>query len=282
VVLDLDVFKAAGIPIPGDDWTWQDFKQIAMKIKEKVGIWGAGAGLHGYTPGWKAVTLSNRQWVWSADGKSLGYDDDRPWTHQWHILLSLEDAGAIPTLAQEPGGSNVEALPLVTGKSAMEHIHSNQLVAMWTAAGANRNLKIMPLPRIKDGVSPVYMKPSQYFSITTACAHPIEAARFISFFTNDIEANKVLGGERGVPIANNVLAALKPTLSRMAAESFDIVERATKYATTLPPIDPPAWDSILTTIFTPKVERPIMNETITPEAGVALFRQEASAALVAP
>jgi multiple sugar transport system substrate-binding protein len=282
VVIDLDVFAAAGIPIPNDSWTWQDFKQIAMKIKEKLGMWGAGSSFHGYTPGWKAVTLSMGQWVFSADGKALGYTDDRPWTHHWNILRSLVEAGAEPTLDQEPKGSNVEALLMVGGKTAMEHLHSNQLVAMWTAAGANRNLKLLPLPRIQGGISPVYMKPSQYFSITKNSAHPVEAAAFIDFFTNSIDANVILGGERGVPIATKVLAALKPQLSRMAAESFNLIERATSYATTLPPNDPPVWTTILTTIFTPKVELPIMAGQITPKAGVELFRSEASAALAAP
>ena len=108
------------------------------------------------------------------------------------------------------------------------------------------------------------------------------ATKFIAFFTNDIEANKVLGGERGVPIANKVLAAVKPTLPRQAAESFDLIARATAYATTLPPNDPPAWTTILTTIFTPKVELPIIGGQITPKDGVELFRSEAGAALAGP
>jgi multiple sugar transport system substrate-binding protein len=285
VVIDLDVFAAAGIPIPSDSWTWQDFKQIAMKIREKLGKWGAGSSFHGYTPGWKAVTLSMGQWVFSADGKALGYTDDRPWTHHWQILRSLVEADAEPTLDQEPKGSNVEALLMVGGKTAMEHLHSNQLVAMWTAAekgGVTRNLKLLPLPRIQGGISPVYMKPSQYFSITRNSAHPVEAAAFIDFFTNSIDANLILGGERGVPVATKVLAALKPQLTRQAAESFNLIERATSYATTLPPNDPPAWTTILTTIFTPKVELPIMAGQITPKAGVELFRSEASAVLAGP
>jgi multiple sugar transport system substrate-binding protein len=279
VVLDTDAFKAAGVCLPSDDWTWQDFERIALQLHCKLGIWGAGAGLHGYTPGWKAVYLSNRQWVFSDDGKALGYSDDRPWIDHWKMLLNLKRAGALPTLEQEPVSSNVDQLPMVTKRSAMEHVHSNQVVAMWTAAGLTRNFKVMPLPRIKKGISPVYMKPSQYFAIPSTSQHPREAARFLSFFTNDIEANKVLAGERGVPIANKVLAALKPTLSRETAESFDIVERATKYATKLPPIDPPAWTTILTTVFTPKVEKPVMSEATRPKDAVALFRREASALL---
>jgi multiple sugar transport system substrate-binding protein len=281
VVIDTDVFAAAGVPIPSDSWTWQDFKQIANKLHEKTGIWGAGGSFHGYTPGWKAVTLSTGQWVFSADGKALGYTDDRPWIHHWNILLSLVDEGSAPPLALEPKGSNVEALLTVTKKSAMEHLHSNQLVAMWTAAGASRHFKLLPLPRVEGGISPVYMKPSQYFSVTSTSSHPVEAAAFIDFVTNSIPANQVLGGERGVPIANKVLAALKPTLSAMAAESFNLIERANVYATKLPPNDPPAWTNILTTIFTPQVERPIMGELITPKDGVQLFRDQASAALAA-
>ena len=279
VALDIDAFKQAHVRLPSDDWTWDDFKRIALKLHHRIGIWGAGSSFHGYTPGWKAVYLSHGDWVFSPDGKSLGYSDDSIWVDHWKMLLDLKHEGAIPRLEEEPVSANVDQLPMVTKRSAMEHLHSNQLVAMWTAAGLTRNFKIMPLPRIECGVSPVYMKPSQYFSIPATSLHPKEAARFIAFFTNDIEANKVLAGERGVPIANQVLAALKPTVSRETLESFDLVERATKYATALPPIDPPAWTTILTTLFTPKVEKPVMNEEIRPRPAVRQFRRDANALL---
>jgi multiple sugar transport system substrate-binding protein len=177
---------------------------------------------------------------------------------------------------------------IVTKQAAMDHLHSNQLVAMWTAAnaaGTPRNFKLLPLPRIDDcSKSPVYIKPSQYFSITrdTTPDKRTVAARFISFITNDIPANLILQGERGVPIANAVLAAVKPALTPQAAESFELIARAASYATALPPNDPPRWTEILTTVFTPKVERPIMAEEITPKAGVKLFRTEASAILARP
>jgi len=109
-----------------------------------------------------------------------------------------------------------------------------------------------------------------------------EAAKVIDFFTNDIEANKILKGERGVPINTKVLTALKADLDATSADSFDLIQRGAAYATKLPPNDPPAWTNILTTIFTPKVEKPIIAGTITPKAGVELFRTEASAALAAP
>jgi multiple sugar transport system substrate-binding protein len=280
IVLDTNAFADANIPIPGDDWTWADFERIALELKAKLGIFGFGVALHGYTAGWKAVTLSKGQWVWSADGKALGYSDDSPWIEHWKMILRLQAAGALPRLDQEPGTSSIEAAPLAFGKSAMEFAHSNQIVALWSAAGTARTLKALPVPRVAGGRSPVYLKPSQYFSVTAGSKHSQQAAELISFFTNDLEANVVLGGERGVPIAAKVLTALKPALSKVARESFEIVERAGAYATQLPPNDPPAWTAILTQVFTPKVENTVMNLVWTPEVAVAEFRREASELLL--
>ncbi len=71
--------------------------------------------------------------------------------------------------------------------------------------------------------------------------HPKEAAKFIEFFTNDIEANKILDGERGVPIDTKVLATLKAGSDGIVGQSFDLITRGTAYATKLPPNDPPSW-----------------------------------------
>ena len=284
VVIDLRCLPGSGHPCAQGSWTWKDFEKIALKLHARLGIFGAGGSFHGYTPGWKAVYLSNGDWVFSPDGKALGYTDDGIWVDHWKMLLKLKRAAALPRLEQEPASSGVEAMLIVSKAAAMDHLHSNQLVAMWTAAGSTRNFKLMPLPRNPCGRSPVYIKPSQYFAVTRDIAPEKRAiaARFISFFTNDIPANLILQGERGVPIANAVLTALKPALSRQAVESFDLIARAATYATALPPNDPVSWTEVLTTVFTPRVERPIMAEEITPRVGVKLFRTEASAILGRP
>jgi multiple sugar transport system substrate-binding protein len=283
IVVDTDVLAKHNIAVPGDDWTWEDFERIALEIKAKEGIFGAGAGMWGYTPGWKAIYLSLDKWVFSADGKALGYTDDQPWIDHYKMLLRLKAAGAIPTLAQEPTSPAPEMQLTVTKKAAMEHVFSNQVVGLWTAADkangdVHRNFKVLPLPRVKGGKSPIYMKPSQYFSVTTASKHPKEAAKLIEFFTNDIEANKILKGERGVPINSKVLAAVKTVSDQITADSFGIIERGAAFATKLPPNDPPTWTPLLNTILTP-TGKAIMDEMVTPEAGVAQFRTKATAHL---
>jgi multiple sugar transport system substrate-binding protein len=122
------------------------------------------------------------------------------------------------------------------------------------------------------------MKPSQYFSITAGSKYPKESAKLIELFTNDFEANKILKGERGVPVNSKVLTALKAASDQITADSFNIIERGGAYATKLPPNDPPTWTPLLNTILTPS-SKSIMDEVVTPEAGVAQFRAKASAHL---
>ena len=162
-------------------------------------------------------------------------------------------------------------------------IFSNQLVGMANVVimvnmGMVRKFKFLSLFKVKGQKSPIYMKLSQYFAITATSKNAKLAAKVIDFFTNDVDANKILKGERGVPINTKVLAALKADLDATSADSFDLIQRGAAYATKLPPNDPPPWTQLLTTILTP-ISKKIINEEVTAEAGVAMFREQATALL---
>ena len=89
---------------------------------------------------------------------------------------------------------------------------SNQFIALSEAAG--RELKLIPIPRrTKDGPAGAAIQSSQMFSISTDSENPTEAAKFLSFFWSDEEANKILANERGMSIFTNVLNALEPELT---------------------------------------------------------------------
>jgi multiple sugar transport system substrate-binding protein len=117
----------------------------------------------------------------------------------------------MPTLAEQAEilGKGPEAYFSVTKKSAIDWLAgSNQLVALWQAAGADRHFKIMPIPRFKGKKQGTNIRPSQFLALTTQSKNPKEAAMFLNYFTNDVDANKVLNAERGVPINTVVLKAL--------------------------------------------------------------------------
>jgi multiple sugar transport system substrate-binding protein len=107
---------------------------------------------------------------------------------------------------------------IVSGDAAMTYVWSNQLVALSAAAGEGRNFLLVPMPRPEGGASTNYLKPSMFFSITSQAKNPDAAAMFIDFFTNDIEANKILMAERGGMVSSGA-EALQPSLMCAAADS---------------------------------------------------------------
>jgi multiple sugar transport system substrate-binding protein len=171
----------------------------------------------------------------------------------------------------------LETDPLVKGTGAMTYANSNQIVAQWTAAGATRNLKLWPLPRTTKPTN--YYKPSMFFSITTGSKHPKEAAMFIDYFTNDLEANKVLAAERGVPIAAHVRDGMKATLSKAAAEMFDYITRLEGNTSPIPMPDPAGHPDIVNNVWTPLVADAVGYGQTTPEKAIATLRTEATTIL---
>jgi len=281
--LDVDAFKKAGVDLPSSTWTWTDLENLAIALHNKLGIWGMGSGL-GDEQLWGAVYLSLGQWRYSADGTKIGYTDDKPWIDYLNMMLRLEKAGAIPTRAEDLAnyrGKSVEMQPIVPGKAAMGYHWSNQLVAVWKAAGDNRNLKLHPLPRVTGGKSANYIKASMFWSITAHSKNPKEAAMFIDYFTNSTEANDILFAERGVPIAAKVRDYLKPKLGRSQVEMFDFVTNVAKDVQPCPPPDPPGHLDIVNNVLHPMVIDPVMFGKLAPDKAAALLREEANKILAA-
>jgi multiple sugar transport system substrate-binding protein len=285
IVLDLDAFQKAGVPLPSSTWTWDEFEKDALNIHQKLGIYGAGPSLSDIQL-FKSLQLGYGQWAFTPDGKALGFSDDQRFIDYLKMLGRLQDAGA--TVSQQEDiaqfrSASVEARPMVAGQSAMEYMWSNQLVAVWTAAGDARHFKLATLPRPKDGSqSENYLKPSQFVSVTTHSKHPKEAAMLIDYITNDVEANKVLLGERGVPISPKIQEAIKPLLTPAQIETQNYLSLIEKEGSPLPPPDPAVQSKLDQNVYLPQLIDPVLLKQAQPEGAVAQFRKDATAVLAAP
>lgn len=120
----------------------------------------------------------------------------------------------------------------------------------------------------------LYLRPTMFWSITENSKHKEEAAKFIDFYTNNIEANKLIKGERGVPLSSEVVKALQGELTESEAKIFQYVEDAKQY---VGPADPPApvgSAEVMKTLddFAEK----ILFKAITPKEGAEQFREQAT------
>lgn len=276
-IIDLDMFEAAGIPVPPRNWTWDDFESIAERIYDRLGVY-AVIGLHDPQL-WKSLYLSNGEWSYSADGKSLGYTDDSIYVDYLKMVERLTRYGAYPTqdivVADYDRGTNVERMPIVNGLAAMTSFWSNQITAMASAAGEGRRFFMTHLPRLRaDGPAANYLKPSMFFSRTVNSRNPDEAARFVDYFTNDAAVNRILMAERGVPIAGAVRDALAPELDAATLTAFEFIDRVAGDASPIPPPDPVGHQEIMNNVFNSQFIDPVTFGELGIEEGVALLRRE--------
>lgn len=268
---DPALLKKAGIDSIPENWTWDDYVGMAAKAK--------AAGLfidNGMRPevffGYYLRTFGKT--LFNAEGTGLGYEDDKLFTDFFGMLSKLVIDGAVPSpdvLAQIKGAEDSH---LVLNQGIGVWQWSNQYVGLQQVA--NRPLAIAPMvgPEMTKGL---FLKPSMFFSVSEHSKVKEEAAKFISFFVNDIEANKLILGDRGVPVSSKVKEALKEVSTEAQIQVYDYVAWAENNSTPMDPADPIGSAEVFKSL-TSLAEQMNYNK-IKPEDAAKKFRDEATSIL---
>lgn len=274
-IIDRAALEEAGLEMPATDWTWADFEELALAYHEATGKWFIGNGLEDVQL-WKSLYLGHGMSPFAEDGTAIGYEDDQPIIDFYDMIVRLQDAGAIANREEvlQMTGAGPEQGPVVTGQAASAYQWSNQVIAVYTAAGEERDLVLHPLPRPEGGQSENYLKPSMYFSITEGCEQAEEAAKFIDFFTNSTEANDILLAERGVPISSAVREHLLPQLDPVNAATFEFLEQVAEDASPIFPPDPPGFSDFLANVWMPLFVDPVLFGQVSAAEAAPLLRDE--------
>ncbi|MFA9378201.1 MAG: ABC transporter substrate-binding protein [Lachnotalea sp.] len=234
------VFTEAGIDLPTSDWTWSDFTKTCKTIKEKTGKYGFSAIMADDTNNFNYVVRQHGSSLFSADKKSLGYDDDSIYVDFVSMMKELIDAGAIPN-PDEYGAIKAlgyEATPVATDKGAM--------VTDWSNYGCrleevNKNISLVTPPKgDAETAKGLWLKPGMFFSVSETSKVKDEAAKFIDWFINSEEANEIILAERGTPVSSKVRDYLTSSgkLSEKQKEMFDYVSNAAALCGEAPAPDP--------------------------------------------
>jgi len=273
IAYDPELFKKAGVELkPG--YTWEEFANIGRQIKEKTGTFGIEpfSDLNGF----KHYLRNHGLWVYNEQGNALGYDDDKYLVEYFHFFKDLIDEGvAAPAEQWVPTADQVENRMMTHGTAAMGQMHSNQITAVMSSAG--RPMEVTILPSIEGGEKGHFFKPSQFLSVAKTTKHPEMAAKFIDYVTNNIEANDVLAGERGLPIAKKVRDHLKEKADESGKKMYEYMELVEEYAREIDPPDPKGATEI-EALFERIVQEVDYGQS-TPEDAAKKFRNEATAIL---
>jgi multiple sugar transport system substrate-binding protein len=279
LIYDPALFEKAGIQLPSNDWTWNDFEQVNTQLKDKLGTYGMSISLDD----WQVYKLWLKQHgttLFTPAGDALGYTDDKLFVDFASMIKRFMDKGIMPKIDVEVPlrKAPIEDNPIVKEQAAVAYMWSNQIVAVSSAAKRPLKAGLFPKPEGANAQPGHYLKPSMFFSITAKCDHPEIAAKLIDFFTNSVPANEILLAERGVPISSVVRTAIEGKVEPAQKEAFALVSLVEKNPSPLDPPDPPGLSEITSKAYMPLMDQVLYGQ-LSPEDAAKQFREQANAIL---
>lgn len=207
-----------GIEVP-QNITWDQFAEFSRKIYAEKGIGAVyGDGNSENQPTYYARGLGY-QAFWGAEGINPSVEEMTGYYQR--IMDAVAEGWMFDT--DKMAGVNLTDLaqnPLVYGTSNdvrtwAAFAFSNQIAAFQKAATADGIELGITNWASDDPVKSNYMKPSQFFSVTTDSKNPDLAVAFLNYLINDPKANTILQAERGVPANSEVAAAIAEEVTKI-------------------------------------------------------------------
>lgn len=268
------VVAEAGLENPDSDWTWAEFEEFCLQVKEKT-------GKYGYSTNYTDVNLLN-YWVrqqgerlFNEEGTGVGYSNDHIVADFISMHKRLTDAGAMPTpdewVTIAANGEEARSVPMGTAATT----YSSNTLGVQVAA-VNDTIMLNTPPAV-EGVNALWLKPGMFFCVA-ATASPEEqkaAAEFINWFINSEEAGSIVGTERGIPASELIRDyLLNGNLNQKQKEMFAYYDIAAERAGECPPPDPEGISEV-NKVFSDIMDQ-VMYGQLTPEAAAVNFKTKAN------
>lgn len=209
-----------------DNMTLDEFIDVCKEVYEKTGY--KTNLCYNQNEQWIEYFLRADDIVLYEDGK-LGGDSYKPYADFFKLYEDgLKDGYVIdPSVFAERSIGSVEQDPLVYGSSPetmswCAFAYSNQLTATVSAAPEGTEIGLTTWPSA-DPKKSDYLKPSQFFAISSDSKNPEEAAKILNFITNDVDCNNILLGERGIPLSSKTAEAIAPNLDETTQKVITFV-----------------------------------------------------------
>ncbi len=195
-----DVYDRYGLDIPE---TWDDLFQAAEQMS-KDGIYPIGmVKKHLFLCLVAHFEQTTGRVLFTADGSYCGTAED--WMEILDFYKQLLEKKVIPRV------EDFDATDFENGTTAGAGCWASDATrycAELSKSGVNVVIgnNIMEPGALRSGW---YTKPATLYAISATTQHPKEAARFLNFLINDADMARLQGTEKGVPISERALDALK-------------------------------------------------------------------------
>jgi multiple sugar transport system substrate-binding protein len=240
--VDPAVLEKAGVTIDDIAWTWKDYEQIALTIFRQTGV--QTMPFNEFQQPFEHIVRQFGVPFFGSDQKRLGVaDHPDAYAAVKEVIdmqLRLRAAGAL----YDPEDAFIlsramEEYPISRGRTWNNFHWSNQHVGVQNAS--RRPLEYLMFPSVKGNEAPfgTYLKPAMFISILSSSENKDLAAHFVNFILNDLEANRILMADRGIPASSAVREDLADRVDANLKYLFDFITKVTPYTTVIDAPDPP-------------------------------------------
>lgn len=197
-----------------DNMTMDEFLEVCRQVYEKTG-YKTNLQYNNGTSFMDFFLRASGETMFT-DGK-IGASKDNAAAYFKLYETGREEGWLIdPSVFAEVAIGQPEQEPLVYGSgpdrmSWCAFYFSNNMAAITKAAPEGMEVGITTWPS-DDAQKSNYLKPAMFFSVSVDSKNPEEGAKLIDFWTNSVECNEILLGERGVPVSSVVAQAITPKL----------------------------------------------------------------------
>lgn len=274
VLINPDLFEAAGVDLPSDDWTWEEFVDIANEISANSadGVVGLDLRLQDILGTYVAQYTETGIYDWEGELAT-----DQEVIESWYALEQELIAGGglpDPSVIVEHWNVTPDLSLFGTGKAAIAFSYSNQIGSYEAGLGGTQ-VEILPPPS-STGVSGVAVLPSQFWAAAAEGAHPEASAMLIDWLLNEPAPAEIFLSNRGLQFNPEILAVVEPLLAPADAKAAEYLGKVLEIGVVAPP--QPAGGAILNEL-SQRIESEILFDRLSLEEGAAQWMSELSAAL---
>jgi len=207
------VFDDAGVPVPTDDWTYQDLIDASKKLTKKNEVYGF-VGSYSITQGWFP-------WIKQAGGQALDktltkamFSDPKSVTGLKQLVDGVKDGYFTnPDFLTVNGG---ELQTFAAGKAAMYFMQYSSQVSM-NSDFPDTDWDVVKIPKAVDGKRYVPMVTNSWLISSRAKQESKDAAwEFLKYYLGD-EAQKIVAASgSSLPVKKTALESLDESKTKPA------------------------------------------------------------------
>jgi len=240
VLVNPTIFEQAGVDLPDDSWTWEDFVDIANEISANAGdgIVGLDLRIQDILGTYVAQYTDTGIYDWEGN-LAVDAGTIQDWYEMEQGLVA--DGGLPdPSVIVEHWNVTPDLSLFGTGRAGMAFSYSNQIGAY--QAGSGSEVEILT-PPTSTSLSGVAVLPSQFWAIASQSKHPEAAALLVDWLLNQPAAAEIILANRGLPFNPETLAVVEPLLAPADAQAAAYLGRVLEVGVVAPP--QPAGGAIL-------------------------------------